>query len=401
MSTTQAKKFPVLYGNDSKGKCKFWEIEVIKESEHKSLIKIKYGYTETNKPVEATKEITKGKNIGKKNETSVYEQAISEATSKWTKKNDDGMKPQEESQQTQQTQEIENMTKTFEQTSIEEAKETKKGAIYPMLALNYKQRGKDINFPCYVQPKLDGVRCIYNDGQLSSRRAKVFPHLTHITKELQNKIEKGMILDGELYSDELDFQTLVGLVKKVKIIEGDISEMKKIKFVVYDNISTLDYEKRLGKLKTNIDNKFEYTKLLETETCETKNDIKMFHDKYTKTGYEGLIIRNKLGGYQESYRSKNLQKYKEFVDEEYEIVGFTDGTGVEKNLVIWTCKTKSGNTFQVRPKGTHDERRELFQKGNDFIGKLLTVVYQELTNDGIPRFPTTLHGGKADIRDYE
>jgi DNA ligase-1 len=177
--------------------------------------------------------------------------------------------------------------------------------------------------------------------------------------------------------------------------------MKKIKLIVYDKVSEKDYTERFTELKSKLDNKFVYTNLLLTENCESENEIKSFHDKYTKKGYEGLIIRNKKGGYQESYRSKNLQKYKEFVDDEFEIVGYTDGTGIEKDLVIWTCKTKTGNTFQVRPKGTHDERRDLFINGQRYVGKYLTVVYQELTNDGIPRFPTTLHGGKADIRDYE
>lgn len=392
----QNKKWETLYGEDSKGKCKFWEIEVIKESECKSIIKIRYGYIGTNKPVEAIKEVTVGKNIGKKNETTVHEQALLEAQSKWTKRKDDGMNTELKGENADNT----NKETVEKNIKNKNTKETGKGVIYPMLALNFKQRGKDISFPCYVQPKLDGVRCIYKDGELSSRRAKKFPYLEHITTELKNAGMK-IILDGELYSDELDFQTLVGLVKKVKITEEDTLQMKKIKLIVYDMISEEDYEKRLQELKNNVDGKFEYTSLLETEICEDKNDIKPFHDKYTNRGYEGLIIRNKRGGYQESYRSKNLQKYKEFVDEEYEIVGYTDGTGIEKNLVIWICKTKKGNTFQVRPKGTHEERKDLFEKGKEYIGKNLTVVYQELTNDGIPRFPTTLHGGKADIRDYE
>lgn len=376
------KQFPVLYGEDSKGKWKFWKIEVIKESEMKSIIKTTYGYTHTNKPVEAIKEVTKGKNIGKKNETSVYEQAILEAQSKWTKRRDDGMSEQK--------------TETLNTIDTQ----SKSQMIYPMLALNYKQRGKDIVFPCYVQPKLDGVRCIYKDGRLTSRRAKIFPHLEHITKELKNA-NVDYILDGELYSDDLDFQTLVGLVKKVKVTEQDIEQMKKIKLIVYDKVSEEDYEIRFTHLKTQMDTKFTYTTLLETEICNEKSDIKIFHDKYVQQGYEGLIIRNKKGGYQESYRSKNLQKYKEFIDDEYEIVGFTDGTGIEKNLVIWSCKTKKGHIFQVRPKGTHEERKSLYENGDSYIGKWLTVVYQELTNDGIPRFPTTLYGGKADIRDYE
>jgi DNA ligase-1 len=138
-----------------------------------------------------------------------------------------------------------------------------------------------------------------------------------------------------------------------------------------------------------------------TEECFSKNDIKQFHDSYIKKGYEGLIIRNKKGAYQEKYRSKNLQKYKEFQDDEFEIIDYTEGTGKEKDLIIWVCQTKDGKTFQVRPKGTHEERKKLYKNGKKHIGKMLTVVFQELTNDGIPRFPTTRYGGLGDLRTYE
>ena len=65
-----------------------------------------------------------------------------------------------------------------------------------------------------------------------------------------------------------------------------------------------------------------------------------------------------------------------------------------KGLVIWECITKFGKSFHVRPKGTFEERRKLFQNGSKYIGLLLTVIFQEYSADGIPRFPV----GKS-IRD--
>ena len=108
---------------------------------------------------------------------------------------------------------------------------------------------------------------------------------------------------------------------------------------------------------------------------------------FMKEGHEGTILRNIDAPYEIKKRSKNLQKYKDFQDEEFKIIDFTEGKGVEKGLILWICETKEGNTFTVRPKGTHEERRTLYKNGKKYIGKKLTVIFQEYTKDGIPRFP--------------
>jgi DNA ligase-1 len=108
------------------------------------------------------------------------------------------------------------------------------------------------------------------------------------------------------------------------------------------------------------------------------------------------MLRNKKGLYAIGKRSAELQKYKEMMDDEYKIVGFYEGEGEEAGAVVWECATPEGKTFRCRPKGTHEERRALFKDGGSYVGKMLSVTYQELTGDGIPRFPI----GTA-IRDYE
>ena len=87
---------------------------------------------------------------------------------------------------------------------------------------------------------------------------------------------------------------------------------------------------------------------------------------------------------------------KTFLDGEYRIVDYLEGTGNEAGCVIWGCETPDGQTFRVRPRGTQEDRKVLFQNGNDYIGKMLTVRYQELTDEGVPRFPVGIA-----IRDYE
>ena len=113
-------------------------------------------------------------------------------------------------------------------------------------------------------------------------------------------------------------------------------------------------------------------------------------------GFEGLILRNCNGIYEVNKRSYDLQKYKHFIDEEFDIIDFTEGTGDEKGLIIFICETKSGKTFSVRPKGNHEYRKELFDNGDYLIGKKLTVMFQEYSGEGVPRFPVGIT-----IRDYE
>lgn len=121
------------------------------------------------------------------------------------------------------------------------------------------------------------------------------------------------------------------------------------------------------------------------------------------------MLRDPAGPYEPDKRSRYLQKYKEFLEEEFEIVGYHDGEGLEKGLVVWDCITPTqnylqnpdsyigavpGRRFSVRPRGTHDDRRVLFYQAENFIGQVITVIFQEYTADGVPRFPV----GKA-IRD--
>ena len=128
-------------------------------------------------------------------------------------------------------------------------------------------------------------------------------------------------------------------------------------------------------------------KYVKTDLIENINNIEKKHDEFVVEGYEGLMIRDKNGPYEPNKRSKYLQKYKKFVEEEFKIVGYKEGKGDEKGCVIWRCVTKDNQEFGVRPKGTNEQRKEYFKKADKYIGKKLTVIFQEYEDSGIPRFP--------------
>lgn len=371
-------KFPTLYKKSSTGKISEWEI-LVKDEPGRASIHIIHGYIDGKKQHD-TKIVTKGKNIGKANETSPYEQAFSEAESKWKKQLDKGY--------------VDSLDKVDEIVYL------------PMLAHSYEKRGKDIEFPCGAQRKYDGIRCLaeVKEGEvvLLSRKGKRFPHMENLFEDILTVSEKTTertILDGELYSDALSFQRVVGLVKKETLTPEDVEDMKKIHYRLYDCILpespdavfTLRY-RTLVEIATGLEN----LRIAETYQVTTKEEVKALLEQFLKEGYEGIILRNNSGIYGVNKRSKDLQKYKLFEDAEYEITGFEEGEGRAAGTVIWVCKTEKNQEFRVRPRGTEEERRTWYNEGEAHIGKKLTVRYQELTDDGIPRFPVGIA-----LRDYE
>ena len=93
---------------------------------------------------------------------------------------------------------------------------------------------------------------------------------------------------------------------------------------------------------------------------------------------------------------------KSMMDKEFPIVDFKEGKGQDIGTVIWICSINDAAAaspnmeFSVRPRGTRDERKVWFENAGTFIGKMLTVRFQEWSKDGIPRFPVGIA-----IRDYE
>jgi DNA ligase-1 len=396
--------FPLLKGIAKGGKTKLWSVHVKETKEGYGEIVVQYGY-EGGASTTDGKVITEGKNLGKKNETTPVQQAVLEARSLWNKKKAGGYveKSPDGGAGRGAT-----AVAVAASASLVAGKATKitESVPLPMLAHKWPEKKKHITFPCYVQPKFDGTRTLALCGKkpgypcLFSRLRKAYPHLEHIAAICQ-QLPRGLILDGELYRHDMDFQSIVGTVKKKTLLKSNEAKHKLIQFHCYDFIDIeLTFEERWLNLKAFFE---EYKEVLgdiivlcPTKRVKKEEDLKIMHDRYVAEGYEGLIIRNAAGLYEIGNRSNDLLKMKEFQDDEYEIVGFGEGEGREAGLIIWACKTKEGKTFRCRPQGTHEERAELYKHGKEYIGKMLTVRFQELTTDGIPRFPIGIG-----VRDYE
>jgi DNA ligase-1 len=271
--------------------------------------------------------------------------------------------------------------------------------------LSSKNKKNGIVFPCYVQPKLDGLRCIcymnMNDGKVvaQSRTGAYFETVEHICEELRPVLLKntGLILDGELYSTEMPFEELAGLIKRKKTTDATLQHRRCIRYHIYDAVMhAASYSERHDRIVGTIppvDQCF-YLEVVHTQLIHDLNAFQQAFGEYVASGYEGIMLRNVAGPYRQNYRSHDLQKYKEFVEAEYPIVGFKEADGRDKGTVVWVCATAECRQFSVRPRGTQEQRRQWFQDGHKYQGKLLTVIYQELSELNVPRFPV----GKA-IRD--
>lgn len=393
--------FPELHGEAVSGKAKMWSIRVL-ERDGTGVIETTHGYVDGKKQVNE-KVISAGKNIGKKNETTPLQQAVSEAKASWIKKKESGYSPIGIT--TSAT--VSDITKGVAAVNLDpesdegeddngRGKGIDKDVPSPMLAHDFLKRGKSIKFPCFTQRKYDGTRCVAMSGKgLFSRNKKRYPHLDHIVAEI-NKLPNTIILDGELYSDTLTFQEIVGIVKRETLKEGDQEKQIQIKLHVYDIINKAPYEERYANLQILFNKyKFKHLVLVKSDICESEEAMKELHAQYVAENFEGLMLRNKTGLYKNS-RAVDLQKFKAFETEEFKIVSYKEGEGLETGCVIWICEAENGLHFACRPRGTREEREVLYSDGKKYVGKKLTVRYQEMTDSNVPRFPVGIA-----IRDYE
>ncbi len=364
------KTFPLLFAKSSTGKIKVWQIRA--ESDGKAAKIITYhGYVDSEELQSAEVKVAKGKNLGKKNETTPFEQACSQAESKWNKKKD---------------------------KKYVESPDGESDILLPMLAHTFTKRKHDIDYPALAQPKLNGIRCLAKKVSkkkmvYTSREGKVFATLEHLTPDLLKIMKVNQVLDGELFTRQLTFQQITSAVKRLQ----DNTAM--IQLWVYDIVDEkTPFDERLSQYLKMI--KTAKSKLLVSVTCEevkNEEEVMALHDRYYEAEFEGIMIRNIKGLYKETYRSKDLQKHKNFIDDEYEIVGYHDGEGKDEGAVTWICVTEDGEEFDCTPNGTYPQRYKWWKDRKKYIGKMLTVRYQNLSDDrNVPVFPKGIV-----IRDYE
>lgn len=274
--------------------------------------------------------------------------------------------------------------------------------IKPMLAQKY-DADKDIEFPLYSQPKLDGGRCLATEAGLYSRTWKPIISAPHIHEDLQPLLELGYKFDGELYNHELkhDFEKIMSLIRKSKPTEEELAESKqKVQYWIYDLImDDVPFADRMEILKS-LDLP-DSCVLVETTEVNSFDELDEKYSEYDADGYEGQMIRKNVP--YEFTRSKALKKRKDkiFFEDEFEVLKIVEGTGNWAGTAkVAHCRDKEGTEFKATLKGTYEAGQVILAEADEYIGGEATVIFQEKTNKNeVPRFPVVkmLYKGKRDI----
>lgn len=265
----------------------------------------------------------------------------------------------------------------------------------------------------YGSRKIDGVRCSFywKDGEVrtASRGGGDYDASTSFMRHNPKLIQffeehPDIVLDGELYEHGKSLQQISGAAR----LEKDTAGMDWLEYYIYDVMdSTKTFEERLDILHDITDElnlgfnperewddgelKFQ---IVPQETVVGWANIQKLHDKYVGEGFEGIVIRDPSKVYNFGGRTNAMIKVKMYKDAEFEIVGYSEGLRPED--MVFVCKTKEGKEFEAKPMGPRELKWEYLDRMDEIIGKMATVKYFYLSDEGCPLQPVL-----KCIRDYE
>jgi DNA ligase-1 len=274
----------------------------------------------------------------------------------------------------------------------------------PMLAYPVSDKPIDYSSDIFMQPKLDGVRCViqYEHSGVCkaySRTGKEWKNIDHILFNLAPwfALNPNVILDGELYNHGLkdDFEKIISLVRKTKPTDEDrLESAQYTEFHCYDIIDeTMSFAMRSEFIKQVVPRNHCIKHVYTTTVAESQTNIQ--HQCNLDEGYEGSIVRTndvyKCG------RSWNLRKFKDFHDDEAMILDWVEGKGKRKGTIgKFMAQDSAGNIFGMPVMDKFQYLQDNFEEMKTWIGKLATFTYFERTKANSYRHPLF----KA-IRDYE
>lgn len=437
MTQTNYKRFPELYKKDNNGSIRQWSA-IVTEAPFGTIARIEtWSGVLDGTMVPNHRDVEKGKNLGKANATTPFTQAISEVESEIVAKRKEGYIS---------IMDLENETGIAVENSgwdlsgylkqyLPNEQTIGKGEKIPqpMLAHKYCSDGsqsgaKDLKKLkiegklIYVQPKIDGLRCITKIGfdgrepyvEFYSRTGEKYSGLRKLNDEIvyltKKMVEANLCradddnviwLDGELYTDKVSFNALNGNLRRNKS-SSDVDDS--IVYNIFDVIKKEEpFKHRFGRLN-KIDHMlslhvFNHVRVVETQSIYAYEDVlKRLHGIFVERGHEGLMIRLPEGLY-EFKRSWKLLKMKEFEDEEFIILGFEEDRrgGMVGAIRVTPLSDPRGtneeNTFKATPKFNLQERKEMWENYTQYMGVKVTVEYFGKSEYGIPRFPraTKIH----------
>jgi DNA ligase-1 len=236
----------------------------------------------------------------------------------------------------------------------------------------------------WMSEKLDGVRAYWQNGQFLSRLGNRYFAPDWFIQGLPD-----VPLDGELWGGRKKFQRTVSIVRR----QDKSDQWKELSFVVFD-APTIDapFEERVAFCQRHLSGgRAPYARHHDHIQCRGTEHLKAELTRVEALGGEGLMLRQPASRY-EVGRSSTLLKVKSFHDAEARVIDHLDGEGRHKGrLGALLVELPNGTPFSVGTGFSDAERRNPPPRGS-----IITFRYQELSDGGVPRFPSYV-GIRGDV----
>jgi len=274
----------------------------------------------------------------------------------------------------------------------------------PMLAYPVSSKPVDYGEPVFIQPKLDGVRCLiqyepekYSDDSYRgkiiaySRTGKEWKNIEHILFNLKPffELNPNVVLDGELYNHDLrdNFEKIISCVRKTKpTTTHRLESSGLVQFHCYDVPSNPNnFDVRNEWIRLNVPSNF-CIKHVETLVVGCESQSKVYHQNNLDKGYEGSILR--LNTEYQCKRSHSLRKFKDFHDTEAVLTSWVEGKGKRKGTIgKFMAVDPEGNVFGMPVMDKFKYLQDNFEEMKTWVGKTATFTYFERTRANSYRHP--------------
>lgn len=281
------------------------------------------------------------------------------------------------------------------------------GAPKPMLAKPFKDVAtKAFDKEYYGSKKIDGVRCLLyreeneegwrvrsasrggQDYDASVQHILTDPVILEIFEKYPN-----IILDGEIYVHGWSLQRISGTVRLEKTDEESLKRTRNLQYWIYDIADDkkvfMDRLEILWELEPIIE-KSDNLKFVEHIPVSGWLNVKKRHDEYVNEGFEGIVIRRLDAPYGYGKRTAAMIKVKEYQDAEFVIVGWEPGLRPVEDM-CFVMETRHGVRFRAKPMGDRVTKEEYVKNMENMIGKMGTVSFFYLSDEGVPLQPVFKH----------
>lgn len=249
----------------------------------------------------------------------------------------------------------------------------------------------------YMSPKLDGYRCMAENNTedgLRSRNGTSYENFPTIVQTLQTLGDLDIVLDGEIMSDDFNSMQQTAFSSTSKKSVGDVT------LYVFDVVPRNEWEARSFKSTTSerivLKDKFKDTlaaagitniQVVDHIYVDSIEDAFAYEQQCIADGYEGAMFIPDIP-YYVGRKSNKLMKFKTMMSMECEVVGIYEG--INKYIGMMgglNLRQENSRTCDCGSGFNDEQRQEFWNNPDQVVGRLVEIKYQELTPDGVMRFP--------------